>query len=153
MPEDRRLLSPAQLPRYNGSVEAGNGSLKTHTYHQAVVHGRGDSPTSDDVEAARQQLNATLRPWGPCRPTPLEAWQSRKPITPEQPARFRQCVADSRQLLQRALGLGDGPLAPKAQAIVARAAIRRALETLGYLLVQRRRITPPFNSPLRDKIT
>ena len=147
------LLSPARLPRYNGSAEAGNGSLKTRTHYQAVANGRGSNPTSDDVEAAQGQLNSTLRPWGPCRPTPLETWQSRKPITPDHRAQFRQCAADSEQIARRDLGLGNEPLEPKARAIVARAAIRRALETLGYLLVQRRRISPPLTSPLCDKIT
>ena len=147
------LLSPAQMPRYNGSAEAGNGSLKTRTHYQAVANGRGNNPTSDDVEAAQGQLNSTLRPWGSLRPTPLETWQSRKPITPEQRTQFLQCVAESKQAVQRDLGLGIGPLTHRARAIVDRAAIRRALETLGYLLVQRRRITPPFNSSLRDTIT
>jgi hypothetical protein len=36
---------------------------------------------------------------------------------------------------------------------VARAAIRRALVELGYLSVQRRCITPPFNSHFRYKIS
>jgi hypothetical protein len=39
------------------------------------------------------------------------------------------------------------------RAIVARAAARRALEALGYLEVRRRRITPPFSSPLRARIS
>lgn len=147
------LLSPPRTPRYNGSAEAGNGSLKTRTHYQAVAHGRSSNPTSDDVEAAQGQLNSTLRPWGSLRPTPLETWQSRKPITQEQRARFRQCVADCHRIVRRDLGLGDQPIKPKARAIVARAAIRRAMESLGYLLVQRKRISPPFNSPLRDKIT
>ena len=147
------LLSPARLPRYNGSAEAGNGSLKTRMHYQAVANGRGSEPTSDDVEAARAQLNHTLRPWGPQSPTPMETWLSRKPITPDQRAQFRQCVAQSDLAVRGDLALGDQPLEPKARAVVARAAIRRALVALGYLFVQRKRITPPFNSPLRDKIT
>jgi len=46
----------------------------------------------------------------------------------------------------------DTLLGRAARAIVARAAARRALESLGYLQVQRRLITPPFNSPLRARI-
>ena len=147
------LLSPPRLPRYNGSAEAGNGSLKTRTHYQAVAHGRSCQPTSDDVDAAQAQLNSTLRPWGSSGPTPLETWQSRTPITPDQRHQFRQCVADSRQALRQELELAEQDLKPQARSAVERAAIRRALESLGYLSAQRRRITPPLNSPLRDRIS
>jgi hypothetical protein len=46
----------------------------------------------------------------------------------------------------------DALLGRAERAIVARAAARRALEALGYLQVRRRRIAPPFNSPLRARI-
>jgi hypothetical protein len=32
------LLSPPRLPRYNGSVEAGNGSVKTRVRQEAARH-------------------------------------------------------------------------------------------------------------------
>lgn len=53
-------------------------------------------------------------------------------------------------------GLAGEEINPEPRASVVRQAIRRALERSGYLLprmVQRKRIRPPFNSPLRDKIT
>jgi hypothetical protein len=57
----------------------------------------------------------------------------------------------------------DALLGRREQAILARAAARRAchgvaqasraLQALGYLEVRRMRITPPFNSPLRARIS
>ena len=50
------------------------------------------------------------------------------------------------------LGMHERPLHNhNARATVARESIRRALESLGFLLVRRKRISPPFRSPLRDK--
>jgi hypothetical protein len=146
------LLSPPRLPRYNGSAEAGNGSLKTRTHYQAVAHGHWQ-PTSDDVAAAQGQLNGTLRPWGDAGPTPRDAWQARKPITPHQRLQFQQRVLDSRRDIRRELGLDEPDLKPKARSTVERAAIRRALVSLGYLSVQRRRITPPLKSQMRERIS
>lgn len=146
------LLSPPRTPRYNGSAEAGVGSIKTRTFEQAVLHGRSTQWTSDDVEAARGGLNATLRPWGHAGPTPLECWQARNPITPKQRDEFRQCV---RQMHSQVLADQELPpmhlLTYNARAAVVRESIRRALLSLGYLVVRKRRISPPFNSPLRDK--
>ena len=147
------LLSPPRMPRYNGSAEAGNGSLKWRTLCQAMAHGRDDDWTSDDVEAALQELNTTLRPGGASQPTPWATWQQRKPITPEQRIQFRQTVQHATAQAWTKLALSPEPSNRTARAVVARAAVRRALETLGYLLVQRRRITPPVHSPLRARIT
>ena len=146
------LLSPPRTPRYNGAVEAGNGSLKSHTFFEACRYGRGGNYTSDDLELARQQLNHTLRPWGAAGPTPVQSWQSRKPITQDQRQQFLQCLRQTRQQTLEEHGYyPDELLDPKDRATVARQSIRRALESLGYLSVQRKRISPPFNSPLRDK--
>ena len=58
------LLIPASLTytfgkmvgdtRQYGAVEAGNGSLKSHTFYEACRYGRGGNYTSDDLELARQ---------------------------------------------------------------------------------------------------
>ena len=131
------------------------GSLKTGTFYQAVQNGHGSYWTSDDLDAAREQANHTLRPWGPLGPTPLERWQSRPHITIEQRHEFRQTVLDARQAILVAQGLENKPLeqlTSASRASLDREAIRRALESLGYLVVRRRRISPPYNSPLRDKI-
>ena len=146
------LLSPPSTPRYNGSVEAGAGALKTRIFYQATRHGTLDVWTSDDVEAARMQANFANWPWGPRGRTPQQVWQARTPITPQDREEFRQTVAAKMLELRRDNGLEHEPLTLQASAALDRAAIRAALEALGYLGIRRRRVSPPFNSPLRDKI-
>jgi transposase InsO family protein len=143
------LLSPPHCPQYNGSIEAGFGSAKTRIYIEAARHGRIDHWAFEDVEAARQLANCASRPWGAARPTPQEAWDRRTPITPQQRQAFRQSVLDHQRTVRLELGYRpDQQLDPKARATVAREAIRRALEGLGYLQIRRRRITPPFKTSL-----
>ena len=50
--------------RYNGSCEAGIGSMKTRTHHQSVRGEHAGDWTCADAEAARQEANETARPWG-----------------------------------------------------------------------------------------
>jgi transposase InsO family protein len=148
------LLSPPCTPRYDGSVASGIGSLKTGTFYKAVRNGHGSQWTSDDLDAAREQANHALRPWGSSGPTPMACWQSRPAITARERRQFRQAATDARREIMVAEGLEDESLEQltrTARASLARAGIRRALESLGYLVVRRRRISPPFNSPLRDK--
>jgi transposase InsO family protein len=75
------LFSPPYWPRYNGSIEAGIGSLKIRTEYRAAVQGHPGYWTYDDVAAARAQANATSRPQGETGPTAEQAWQARKPLT------------------------------------------------------------------------
>ena len=145
------LLSPALTPRYNGSVEASNGWLKTNIFHQAISHGRGSNWTTDDVESARCNLNAAMRPWGDTGPTPIGKWEARSRISQEQRLLFGQTVDKIQRQVLLERGMENKVLDRNQQAAVARFAIRRALQELGYLLVQRKRISPPFNSPLRAK--
>lgn len=46
------LRSPARRPQYNGSCEAGGGSLKKITKHQALLADRTGNWTGDDAERA-----------------------------------------------------------------------------------------------------
>ena len=71
------LYSPPFLPEYNGACEAGIGSMKTRTHHQATRRGRAGEWTCEDLEAARQEANETARPWGHRGPTPGEIWGRR----------------------------------------------------------------------------
>jgi len=148
------LLSPQRTPRYNGSVEAGNGSVKARVRQEAARHGRIGCWTSDDLEAARLQANLTARPWGDLGPTPQQVWDRRMPITKDQRRTFLQCVERMQTDVRIELGYAQDTLLGRAErAIVARAAARRALEALGYLQVRSRRTAPPFNSPLRATIS
>lgn len=74
------LASPPKTPRYNGSCEAGIGSLKNLTRHQAALAGHPGIWTSDDTEAAQRHANEFHYPNGYSQPTALERWQSRQPI-------------------------------------------------------------------------
>lgn len=139
------LTSPPLTPRYNGSIEAGIASLKTHALHRAAHRGRENTWTADDLEAARLDANFASRPWGACGPSPMQRWESRPPITRGQRSRFIHTVESLSAQARLDMGLPrTGSLDGAALAAVGRAAVRRALETLGYLSVTRRRITPPF---------
>jgi len=139
------LLSPPRTPRYNGSVEAGIGSLKVRAHYEAARHDHPGWWNCDDVEAARLQANHTARPFGPLESTPQRSWEARSLIDSKERRAFRQ-VYDRRQreeLLRR-----DQQLLPlfgrAAETSVDRIAISQALIECGYLLVRRRRVSPPI---------
>jgi transposase InsO family protein len=140
-----QLFSPPRLPSYNGSCEAGIGSMKTRTHHQAARRGCPGEWTCDDAEAARLQANETARPWGHTAPTPEEAWTARQSIQPEERAAF---VAEVFELEKEVRGEqghpGEGLLDRTAQAAVDRIAIRRALVTASCLDFTSARVAETF---------
>jgi transposase InsO family protein len=75
------LFSPPYFPRYNGSAEAGIGSLKTRTEAQAAHEGHPGHWTWHDTASAQAQANATARPRGPHGPTADRLWTERSTIT------------------------------------------------------------------------
>lgn len=131
------LFSPPRMPRYNGAIEAGIGSLKTRTDQHASHHGRAGHWTHDDLSAAQVQANTQARPKGPTGPTPDELWTTRRRLTPQERTLFHAAVERQRHDLQVQEGLPDNAAHARAQD---RPAIRRALEQLGYLLYSRRRL-------------
>ena len=48
------LISPPYCPRYNGSCEAGVGSLKARAFYQALRNDRPEMWSCDDIERARR---------------------------------------------------------------------------------------------------
>jgi transposase InsO family protein len=138
------LFSPPGMPRYNGAIEAGIGSLKTRSKQQAARHGRPGHWTWDDVEAARWEANATARPHGPSGPTPELAWDQRSNITPEERTLFRAEAERQRQDVDDQGGPEANPQTDLSERARDRQAIRRALEGLGYLTYSRRRIALPL---------
>jgi transposase InsO family protein len=142
------LFSPPHTPRYNGSIEAGIGSLKTRTERFATRAGHPGYWTSDDVAAAQSEANATARPHGETGPTPDELWQTRRPITAEERRLFQEAVL--RQSEQ--LGQKEG-LSRTEERRMQRDAIRRALVEHGILLFSRRRIPLPITNQKVAKIT
>ena len=87
------LFSPTYWPRYNGSIEAGIGSLKTRSAYRAAVQGHPAFWTHDDAAYAQAEANTTARPHGPNQPTPEETWQARRPIDPQTRALFQASLA------------------------------------------------------------
>jgi hypothetical protein len=142
------LLSPAYTPQYNGSVEAGNGSMKTRTHHQSARHDRPGEWTSDDAGAARLSANRTARPWGHAGPTPDEAWAGRRPTTPGERAAF----ADAIRSLEREAAPQNACTSDAAAASVNRIVVRRALVAHGFLCIRRRSIPLPIKSRKVTKI-
>jgi transposase InsO family protein len=123
-----QLFSPPRLPRYNGSCEAGIGSMKARTHHQAAQRGYAGQWTCEDAEGARLQANETARPWGVLGPTPQQAWQRRQPLGVEERGAFAETARRLEREAREEQGYPpEGPLGQVAQAAVLRAALRRAL--------------------------
>jgi transposase InsO family protein len=141
------LFSPPRTPRYNGSIEAGIGSLKTRTERHAARAAHPSYWTFEDVEHARDEANATARPHGPTGPTPNQLWEERRPVTTEQRSVFQTTVHRHRQDVNVEEGIAqDARLQPQEERRLNRPAIRRALGEHDYLLFTRRRIPLPITN-------
>ena len=141
------LFSPPQTPRYNGSIEAGIGSLKMRMERYAAHYGRPNLWTHDDAAHAQAEANATARPKGPNGPTPDRLWNERRPLTAEQRNVFEDAVVRHQKEVYTREGIpcaAEGN--PFDQRRLNRDAIRRALGEHDYLLFSRRRIPLPINS-------
>jgi transposase InsO family protein len=148
------LVSPPYWPAYNGAVEAGIGWLKDRTDAHAARAGHAGYWTWEDVAGARSEANALARPRGPLGPSPDELWAVRTAITPGERGAFAAAVEAFRKAEQTAAGTcAGGPVAVNSDRVVARCAIRLALEERGYLQYRRRTIPPPINRHQGDNIT
>jgi transposase InsO family protein len=148
------LFSPAYTPEYNGSAEAGIGSLKTRTERHAGRCGHPGVWTSDDAAAAQAEANALAHPKGERGPTPDAAWSSRRRLTAADRTWFRATVARLRDEERARAGLAtEGSPTSTGERRAARVAIRRALVEHGYLLFSRRRIPLPIRRRKKDRLT
>ena len=139
------LVSPPYWPRYNGSVEAGIGSLKVRTAAWAARAGRAGDWTWDDAAGAHAEANALSRPRGASGPSPDELWSSRRTITAQERAAFGAVVDEARRTQeQMAESCAAGEAVVRSGREMARCAIRLALERCGYLHYKRRSIPPPL---------
>jgi transposase InsO family protein len=135
------LFSPPHTPGYNGSIEAGIGSLKTRTQRYASRDGHPGYWTMDNVVAAQAEANATARPQGETGPTPNELWRTRRPISPEERRLFQETV--ERKYAEQDVKEEISSTEERRQQ---REAIRRALVEHDLLLFTRRRIPLPIRS-------
>ena len=133
------LPSPVRTPRYNGSCEAGIGSMKVRTLFLAAAASRVGTWSSDDLEAARRQANALARPNDSAGPVPDDAWSARSPITDVERTQFRLVVDRHRATINQ-----RHPVLEVTSYLVHRQAVRRALVELGLLSINRRSITLPL---------
>jgi hypothetical protein len=135
------LYSPAYRPGYNGSVEAGNGSLRRRTEALAAAAGRPGEWRLEDLEAARQEANARGRPRG-AKVSPAVAWEGRQRVTESERQVFReQMEAVGATVRAEAKQQGE----TRSEESILRSVFRRVLVALGYLVLQWRRIPLTFS--------
>jgi hypothetical protein len=139
------LLSPPDLPEYNGACEAGIGSMKTRTHHQAARYSRPAEWTCDDAEAARLEANETARPRGHRGPTPEQAWTARRRLTNAERTSFGAAVQrmEREERARRRIGLAT-PVSRITQRALNRAALTRALVARGILRFTSKRVSAPL---------
>lgn len=146
------LPSPPSTPEYNGSCEAGIGSMKTRTRYFAERHMRAHFWTRDDLDAACWQANQLARPWGHTGPTPLDRWSARSLISEEERAHWIAALARHRDTLL-AETAADRSLNKTQLRRLHRHAARRALLELGLLTITRRSIPLPLRALKTAKIS
>jgi len=147
------LFSPPYTPEYNGAAEAGIGTLKTYSHHEAARHDRPGEWTCDDVEAARMRANELSRPRGIDGPTPNEIWGSHPRVSPDERRLFNERLEQKRKkLVDEAREEKQSELNEIDRAAIERRAVAQALIACGFLLVRRRRINPPIKSKFRSRI-
>lgn len=148
------LFSPPGMPAYNGSVEAGIGSLEVRAFYESARHDRPGEWTCDDVAAARRQANDTAHPWGLAGPTPERAWDGRTRITEIEAHQFRSAYDYHRERECTERDIPSSQQRPHwLRASIDRVALSRALIERGYLLIRSRRVTPPITLAFAGRIS
>jgi transposase InsO family protein len=148
------LFSPPGTPAYNGSVEAGIGSLEVRAFYESARHDRPGEWTCDDVAVGCRQANDTAHPWGLGGPTPNRAWHDRTPITEIDARQFRSAYDQQREreCAERKIPSWQHR-SHWLRASIDRVALSRALIERGYLLIRSRRVTPPITLPFAGRIS
>lgn len=138
------LFSPPRTPSYNGSIEAAIGSLKTRTERRAAAAGQPGCWTTDLVEAARREANAS-HPRRLHGATPNEVWHNRSPLRLAEHDAFLTTLAQLQRQARDTQGLPPlALLSRNDQAAVDRLAIPRALVAHDLLLFRRKTIPAPI---------
>lgn len=139
------LPSPVRTPRYNGSCEAGIGSLKVRTLFLAARESCVGTWSCDHLEAARRQANTLSRPKGSLGSTPDDLWLGRSPITDVERTEFELAVLRHRDTIERQHPFTETTTDTSTTIYsLHRQAVRRALVDLGLLSITRRSITLPL---------
>ncbi len=152
--EVQSLASPVYRPQYNGSVERSLGWTKVRTEHLAQLAGHAGVWTQENIEQARAQANATLRPWGARGPTPHAAFHGRRPITPDERQAFKETMhALLQQELMTRMDERGRIITSTPYEVMRRRSIMRALITCGYLKIRRGRNSTPVSMASPDRIS
>lgn len=147
------LFSPPGTPSYNGSAEAGIGSLEFRAHFLAAINGRCGEWTCDDIYAAREQANTYSRPRGLDGRTPAEVWSERQPITQAERTAFASLVRWHREKeTQRRADEVSSEITSHKERSIDRYAITQALVESDYLWIRRRRVTSEVWRRVRTKI-
>lgn len=148
------LWSPKYYPQYNGSIESGIGTLKVYTHHEAARNGRPGEWTCDDLEGGNQRANEFARPRGSRGPSARQLWDGRTPISYAERYLFhlRADIETGEHIRAMKNEKGD-ELTDDDLAEAVREAVTAALVAYGYLLITRRRISPPYRSRIWSKIS
>ena len=146
------LPSPPRTPWYNGSCEAGNGTIKVHTNTQAYLAGELGCWTSDLMEAARRAANESTYPRDEHGSTHADRWAGRPEITEQERDRLETMIrTHQREIIEKMDEFNPRNRNHKHQ--VLRQAVRRALLDTGLLTITRRSITPPLKRQNWAKIS
>jgi transposase InsO family protein len=97
------LFSPIHTPKYNGSVEADQGSLKARADQIAAIDGSPNDWTSSHLDGARDWRNRTQQTGlNHDLPTPEERFAKRSAITAHERSHFQWLVQQELQLIASA---------------------------------------------------
>ena len=142
-----QLLSPAYYPQYNGACEAGVGQLSVRAHYLSARDNRIGQWTSDDLEAARGNVNAFGRPKGRGGPCPNVVWDQARPIQDAERDLFLGLhrATLNQELAYRGVTSTD-QLSDVERGELNRSVITKVLMQCDYLAITRRRISPPFKS-------
>jgi putative transposase len=134
------LYSPPGLPQYNGSCEAGCGSLKMRAQALAQSRAGAAAPiTLDDLEAARQQANMQPVARRAGSPTRHAVWSARARVCPLLRRDLGRRAAKWEERLRMDKGIAPDVVLPHAeQASLDRFAIGKSLRELNLLMIRRR---------------
>ncbi len=133
------LFSPPGIPSYNGSCEAGVGTIKHRLKGFAGLRGDGAGVTLDDVETARLQANEQPMSCRLGAKTRGQVWDARPvpcPLLRAEVAR-RAASWERRLRTDKGIVLDDG-LPHAEQASLDRFAIGKALREMNLLVIRRR---------------
>src|SRR5262249_46295556 len=109
----------------------------------AAAAGRPGEWRLEDLEAARQEANARGRPRG-AKVAPAVAWECRERVSGAERERFGEQLAREEEVVREEAGQQEEG---RSEGGILRSAFRRALVTLGYLVLRWRRI--PLTFPRR----